>query len=403
MVPRLVCSFVIVCALVLTGAQAARAVPQDLTQAKDQAATLAAQLQDLKDQAAKLRDAYRSATAALAKMETDAADNAEAFAQAQQDQTAAESTLRARLTQIYKQGRSGTLSILLSASSLPEFMDRISLLQRISKQDSELVAKVTAYRDKVAADGTQLASQLKQQEAATAQVEAARKAMADKLAEAQRLLADKKTEVAQLEAEWKAQLAEQARLEKARQAALQAALDKAQAAAQEDKNGSDGGSGDGGSGGGTTTTTTRRSTTTTTSGSGTGTHHGTINILKPEQIALVAKKAGFSGENLVIAVAVAMAESGSNADAIGRNTYGLWQILSYAHPNMIDPASPDASRWFDPYVNAGFAWSISNHGATWRPWAVYTSGAYLRYMDRARTGVQLLLSDPGAVTPPTVK
>ena len=106
----------------------------------------------------------------------------------------------------------------------------------------------------------------------------------------------------------------------------------------------------------------------------------------------------------MIAVAVAMAESHSDANAVGRlHTYGLWQILSNAHPNLISPSNPDASRWYDPYVNATFAWKISTRGTSWLPWSVYRSGAYLRFMDKARAGVDLLLSSPGSVAPPSVK
>jgi hypothetical protein len=85
------------------------------------------------------------------------------------------------------------------------------------------------------------------------------------------------------------------------------------------------------------------------------------------------------------------------------HTYGLWQILSYAHPSLIDPNNPDASRWYDPYVNARFAWKISSGGSNWAPWSVYKSGAYQRNMGKARAGVDLLLSNPLAVVPPTVK
>jgi hypothetical protein len=191
-----------------------------------------------------------------------------------------------------------------------------------------------------------------------------------------------------LESEWQAQQARQARLQQERQAKLQAALAATQVAAQQPQVPAQ-----------QPQVPAQKPVLT-----GGQFHQGVPNILRPEQIALVAHKAGFSGENLVIAVAVAMAESGSNANAIGRlHTYGLWQILSHAHPNMIDPNDPDASKWYDPYVNARFAWKISGGGSNWAPWSVYKSGAYQRSMDKARAGVDLLLSNPQSVVPPAVK
>lgn len=391
------------------GATAVQAEPQDLSNAKSEAATLEAQLKELKEQAAALQGTYDSANKQLAQIEADAAEYADLLAQAQQDQLDAEDALTARLVNIYKQGRSGTLDVLLSSDSLADLIHRATALKRIGKQDADLLDQVTTYRAQVAEHESRLTSELEKQQVVTAQAEVAQQAMTQKLAEAKSLLKGKEAEVAQLDKEWKAKVAEQARLERARQAKLEAALAAAQAAAQ---NGGSSGGGSGGGSGGSTNTTVRTTsttirTTTTTGGSsgGTGTYHpGVRNILKPEQIALAAQKAGFSGENLVISVAVAMAESGGDANAIGRlKTYGLWQILASAHPTMISPSNPNASRWYDAYVNAGFAWKISKSGATWRPWSVYTSGSYSKYMTRARTAVDVLLNDPGSITPPGVK
>jgi peptidoglycan hydrolase CwlO-like protein len=393
--PRLICSSFIVLLLVLTGVQAVQAQPQSLTQAQSQAAALEAQLKQLKDQAAVLRGAYDSANAQLAQTEADAADNAALLAQAQQDQASAESALSDRLTHIYKQGRSGTLSILLTSTSLSDLVHRLALLHRISKQDADLLRQVTTYRAQVADKGAKLTAQLEKQVAAAGQVEAARRAMTQKLVQTKQLLKGKEADVAQLEQEWQAQLAKQAHLEQERQAKLQAALAAAQAAAQTAAH--NGGGSSSGKGGGSGTGSSN-------SGGSGQIHYRAANILRPEQIALVAQKAGFSGENLVIAVAVAMTESGSNANSIGRlHTYGLWQVLSSAHPSLINPSNPDASRWYDPYVNASFAWKISSRGTTWTPWSVYKSRSYLRNMDKARAGVDLLLSDPQSVAPPTVK
>ena len=47
-----------------------------------------------------------------------------------------------------------------------------------------------------------------------------------------------------------------------------------------------------------------------------------------------------------MAVAVALAESGGNANAEGDVTiggsFGLWQVFCVAHPDLIPPSNPDS-------------------------------------------------------------
>jgi peptidoglycan hydrolase CwlO-like protein len=423
--PRILCALFIMLVLALTGGSVARADTQgDLSQAKNQAATLEAQFKELKDQAAQLKKQYGSAQARVAQTESDAAQNADLLAQVQQDQLAAESALSDRLAEIYKQGRGSTLAAILSSASLATLLDRVALFERISKQDADLLQQVTTYRAEVEDQSQKLTAQLEAQQTASDEAAAAKQALDQKLAAAKQTLKGKEAEVAQLEADWNAQQVELARQEQQRQDALEAALAAAQAAAQEagQTDGDNGGNGGGAQStttttqhkstttttkpkGSTTTTKPQGSTTTTTQAVGNGDHTpGTSNVLKPEQVALAAKKAGFSGDGLVIAVAVAMSESRCNANAVGRlNTYGLWQILASAHPKMINPSNPDASRWYDAYVNARFAYTISRGGASWAPWSVYKSGSYQKNMARAQTAVDTVLNNPGSVTPPGVR
>jgi hypothetical protein len=115
-------------------------------------------------------------------------------------------------------------------------------------------------------------------------------------------------------------------------------------------------------------------------------------VISPAQIAQYAAAAGFTGEDLVIAVAVALAESGGRVDADntglnrdGSTDYGLWQINSVHRASGFDP-----SRAFDPSYNAAWAQTVfSNAGASWTPWTTYKSGAYRQHLDVAReaTGI----------------
>ena len=60
---------------------------------------------------------------------------------------------RARLTdrvvEIYKEGHLGVLDTLVGSASFSDLINRLNLMERLSKQDSELVAQVTAYQEEV--------------------------------------------------------------------------------------------------------------------------------------------------------------------------------------------------------------------------------------------------------------
>jgi hypothetical protein len=110
------------------------------------------------------------------------------------------------------------------------------------------------------------------------------------------------------------------------------------------------------------------------------------SILTDAQIAAVCRGAGFTGEGLTIAVAVALAESGGKADATNYNAWndstdrGLFQINDKAWPLLV-PTDVEA---FDPAKNAAAAFIISHSGTAWGDWATFNAGTYLQYMDRAR-------------------
>ena len=102
----------------------------------------------------------------------------------------------------------------------------------------------------------------------------------------------------------------------------------------------------------------------------------------------ILKQAGFKGDGLKMAYAIAMAESGGNARAhngnrnTGDNSYGLFQI------NMLGGMGPERrARYglssndalFDPLTNAKVAYKMSNGGKNWGPWSTYGNGAYRKY------------------------
>jgi hypothetical protein len=116
----------------------------------------------------------------------------------------------------------------------------------------------------------------------------------------------------------------------------------------------------------------------------------------------ILRQAGFSGQGLKMAYAIAMAESSGNARAhnpnagTGDNSYGLFQI------NMLGGMGPERRRryglksneaLFDPLTNARVAFKMSNGGRNWGPWSTYGSGAYKKFY--GGSGATVSNSGPG--------
>lgn len=119
--------------------------------------------------------------------------------------------------------------------------------------------------------------------------------------------------------------------------------------------------------------------------------------------AQVGYAAGFRGNPLVTAVAVAMAESSCNPSAVGTNgptagcpngsrDRGLWQINHCYHPDVSDTCA------FDAQCNANAAYRISSGGSNWQPWSTYNNGAYRNYLSAAQAAVNRLGGGTPGVT-----
>lgn len=103
----------------------------------------------------------------------------------------------------------------------------------------------------------------------------------------------------------------------------------------------------------------------------------------------LARSVRLTDHEAVTAVAIAIAESGLNPNAMGDTTIqtstwgpsiGLWQIRSLK-ADQGTGRTRDAARLKDPAFNARSMYEISNGGSDWSPWSVYTSGAYRANLD----------------------
>lgn len=110
-----------------------------------------------------------------------------------------------------------------------------------------------------------------------------------------------------------------------------------------------------------------------------------------KEIVDAAIAAGWTGENLEIAVAVALAESGGNRLAKGGPNkngsfdHGLWQIN--------DQHNFDRNLIYDARYNAKFAYGLwraagANTAAWTSQWTVYRTGKYKEFLDDAASGIE---------------
>jgi hypothetical protein len=119
------------------------------------------------------------------------------------------------------------------------------------------------------------------------------------------------------------------------------------------------------------------------------------NVLPIAEVVRLAQAAGFKGEGLVTAVAVAKAESGFDAEAAGDlslvdakwgPSLGLWQIRSL-NAERGTGKTRDAGNLKDPAFNARSAYAISGGGVSFSPWSVFKSGAYKQHLPAARNAI----------------
>jgi Lysozyme like domain len=94
-----------------------------------------------------------------------------------------------------------------------------------------------------------------------------------------------------------------------------------------------------------------------------------VNKLSASDIAVYAANAGFMGDDLVTAIAIALAESGGDPQVEGDSgtSYGLWQIHWTVHPEF------DKASLKDPQYNANAAFSLyQKRGGLFGDWSTYT-------------------------------
>jgi peptidoglycan DL-endopeptidase CwlO len=286
--------FFLVCAVIgLVAASVAWAEPPAITKAKSQAEALREQIDELDAQVEAAVEEYNTAKEMLAQTQAAAKKNEAKLKKTEADLDRARARLTARVVEIYKDGHLGVLDALVGSASFSDLVNRLRLMERLSKQDSELVAQISAYQKEVATRKAELTQQIEEQKQLTAEAAAAKKKVSAQLAAKEKALAGKEAQIAQLqkeEARRQAELAAAARkaAEEARKAREEAARKAKEEAARR----------------ATTTTASHTNTTkrtTTTGGGGAGTTERTTTTDPPRATTTTTAgpTGGLSGGDVV--------------------------------------------------------------------------------------------------------
>lgn len=115
----------------------------------------------------------------------------------------------------------------------------------------------------------------------------------------------------------------------------------------------------------------------------------------------LASNAGFSGSDVNVAAAIALAETGGNpgdynpetqakgGTPAGQGSYGLWQIYLRDHPQF------NGQNLYDPQTNANAAYQVFLQQG-FSAWTTFNSGRYLAFL----YGAPSPAAAPGAAAPP---
>jgi cell wall-associated NlpC family hydrolase len=206
-----------------------------ITSKEAQAQAVLARINELDSKSERARSALDAANQQLAQINGDLEVNTNRLGIAKQSLAVAQARIEARLRALYMNGTSGgTVEILLGAQNLDDLLNRIDAAKRVSRQDTQVLHDVKAFRTEVLRRQANLVSARKAQTRLVAERAAEKRAIEAQVSEANRLYNSIKNDIARLKAEEarrQALLAAQARaryiaqIQAQRQAALQAATD----------------------------------------------------------------------------------------------------------------------------------------------------------------------------------
>jgi cell wall-associated NlpC family hydrolase len=207
---------------------------QTITSKRQQAEAILAQVQNMQGDLEQAGNSYYDATVELRGIEHELDSNARHLAAAKKSLVVSQRRIATRLRDLYVNGQGdSTLEVILGSSSLDEIIARLDAVERVSKQDAQILRTVKQYRKEVETRRANLQDAHARQTQVVAQRAAEQQRIQSQITEQNRLLASVKDEIVRMQAEEQRRQAElaaqaRARAQAAAQLAQQAQQDTAQ-------------------------------------------------------------------------------------------------------------------------------------------------------------------------------
>jgi peptidoglycan DL-endopeptidase CwlO len=184
------------------------AVPQTVESKQAEAQQVLAQIQELDGDLGLVVESYNAAQIELDRIQEEQRANERRLKIARANLGDAQTNLETRLVELYVNGNPDLIEILLGSSSLDEILDGLETANRVSSQDSQILAEVRRFRKEVKEREAQLEKAVARQEQVVAEQAAKREEIEAALAERERLLASIKDQIARIQAEERRRQAE---------------------------------------------------------------------------------------------------------------------------------------------------------------------------------------------------
>ena len=103
-------------------------------------------------------------------------------------------------------------------------------------------------------------------------------------------------------------------------------------------------------------------------------YQGRANVISVDQAVQYARQAGFTGQGLINAVAIAMSESGLNANSINDTTSGIGLDRGIVKFNSVFHSDVPDSCAFNPLCAFQQMYRVSNGGTNFCEWCTFNLG-----------------------------
>jgi cell wall-associated NlpC family hydrolase len=214
-------------ATLLLAAGSASADP-DIQDKQAQAQAIIAELENLDMSLGATIEAYNGANVELDRIDGELDTNARHLVAARKSLNVAQRRIAERLRDLYVNGEGdSTLEVLLGARSLDDVIARLDAIERVSSQDTRILAEVKRFRKEVQTRRASLKDARERQAEVVAERAAQKASIEARLAERQQLLSSVEDEIAQMQAEERRRQAALAAQARARLAAERLAAQQA--------------------------------------------------------------------------------------------------------------------------------------------------------------------------------